>query len=95
MLSRSLHAAYLCSLQHTPCKFLCPNLLGLSRVHMEKVQELSQPQAGAQPLHFDDTYAMPFWRQYCTVLKKFLICYWRYPQYNSVRRPKVPCSCGA
>ncbi|KAK9861986.1 hypothetical protein WJX84_003567 [Apatococcus fuscideae] len=49
------------------------------------VEKLSQPKQESSPLQFSTRYHQPYWRQYLIILLKYFVCYWRYPQYNSIR----------
>eukprot|EP00898_Chlorokybus_atmophyticus_P004211 jgi/Chlat1/4791/Chrsp31S04779 len=49
------------------------------------IEELSQPQPGLEPVHFDNRYARPFPEQLMACIWKQRKTYWRSPQYNAVR----------
>jgi hypothetical protein len=49
------------------------------------VQELSQPSAGSQPLHFERPYAASTWQQFSVLMRRWLTSYWRNPGYNATR----------
>ena len=56
----------------------CRNITGL-------VDRLSQPEPGSQPLAFESEHAQSLFGQYCVLLRKGTVSYWRNPGYNAVR----------
>ena len=57
---------------------MCRNITGL-------VDRLSQPEPGSQPLAFESEHAQSLFGQYCVLLRKGTVSYWRNPGYNAVR----------
>ena len=49
------------------------------------VDRLSQPEAGSQQLRFESEHAQNLLGQYCVLLRKGTVSYWRNPGYNAVR----------
>jgi len=49
------------------------------------VDRLSQPEAGSQQLRFKSEHAQNLLGQYCVLLRKGTVSYWRNPGYNAVR----------
>ncbi len=49
------------------------------------MDRLSQPEPGSQPLAFESEHAQSLFGQYCVLLRKGTVSYWRNPGYNAVR----------
>ena len=49
------------------------------------VDRLSQPEPGSQQLLFESEHAQSLIGQYCVLLRKGTVSYWRNPGYNAVR----------
>ena len=49
------------------------------------VDRLSQPEPDSQPLAFESEHAQSLFGQYCVLLRKGTVSYWRNPGYNAVR----------
>ena len=49
------------------------------------VDRLSQPEPGSQQLVFESEHAQSLMGQYCVLLRKGTVSYWRNPGYNAVR----------
>ena len=60
----------------------------LFRLHRDieaLVDRLSQPEPGSQQLLFESEHAQSLIGQYCVLLRKGTVSYWRNPGYNAVR----------
>ena len=67
-----------CRATSMQCIYVCREMDSL-------VERLSQHEPGSAPLRFATPYPQSTLQQYFILLRKNTVCYWRYPQYNTVR----------